>query len=527
MSITTAAAQNLIAESALKDQIIAEVNKLTYRGMGYPLGRHGSNSNEEAAVEALTAIDDPKIVLELFKQIIAIASEKKNVACLVVNLVEKIIETKNKDIIFQATKCMFSLTEKMQTWEYCQSGQSRTAYVRALATLQDAEALEHCPPALNDLLVKIEFVEKMRTSGLFYDESAKAYLQELAKLYHSTPNKRLLEQRYKTTIHALQEYLVLNQPHNSTVSRSLILQTNAMLHNQITFLCEGDEAAYELEFIYRTVKENQRDQCNLRRHKAVIRASAKLALQVAQPEESKNIHEISSQKPVSPLLMSQASATNPKTSDAQSTHSLQPVFILIGPPGSGKSAISKGLSSELFLAHISMGDLFREHLCLNTEMGQEAKPYMDKSELAPDTLALKMLSKEIVKLNTVNGYILDGFPRTLRQAQELEKMLAGKAKIYAMHLPISDEISIDRVLNRHRGCSTKRADDTLVITKKKLAIYNQESPSVIDYYRQSGRLITAQPKPNNVAKVFQSVMDAYKTMHDTASQQSAVRKYSL
>ena len=132
-------------------------------------------------------------------------------------------------------------------------------------------------------------------------------------------------------------------------------------------------------------------------------------------------------------------------------------IVLLGAPGSGKGTVGKILAENLKLAHISTGDLFRENLKNETELGKEAKSYMDKGELVPDEITVRMLEKRMEEADVENGAILDGFPRTENQAVVLDKLLESKGNKVDMALNIDvpfDEI-VERIANRRscKGCS--------------------------------------------------------------------------
>ena len=132
-------------------------------------------------------------------------------------------------------------------------------------------------------------------------------------------------------------------------------------------------------------------------------------------------------------------------------------IVLLGAPGSGKGTAGKVIAEDLKLAHISTGDLFRENLKNETELGLEAKKYMDKGELVPDDVTIRMLKDRLSKEDVKNGAVLDGFPRTEVQAKSLDKMLSDMNEKVDMALNIDvpfDEI-VERIANRRscRGCS--------------------------------------------------------------------------
>ena len=194
-------------------------------------------------------------------------------------------------------------------------------------------------------------------------------------------------------------------------------------------------------------------------------------------------------------------------------------IVLLGAPGSGKGTVGKMLAEKLKLAHISTGDLFRENLSNETELGKEAKVYMDKGELVPDELTLKMLEKRMEKADVANGAILDGFPRTKNQAVILDKMLETKANKVNIALNIDvpfDEI-VERIANRRncKGCSAiynivfnppkqkdkcnecggelyQREDQKPEVVQNRLQVYKETSKELIKYYEMKGILKTEQ-----------------------------------
>ena len=185
--------------------------------------------------------------------------------------------------------------------------------------------------------------------------------------------------------------------------------------------------------------------------------------------------------------------------------------------GSGKGTVGKILAENLKLAHISTGDLFRENLKNETELGKEAKSYMDKGELVPDDITVRMLEKRMEEADVENGAILDGFPRTKNQAIVLDKLLGKKGNKVDMALNIDvpfDEI-VDRIANRRscRGCSAiynvvfnppkvegkcdecggelyQREDQKPEVVQNRLEVYKNSSEELIVYYNEKNVLRT-------------------------------------
>ncbi len=193
------------------------------------------------------------------------------------------------------------------------------------------------------------------------------------------------------------------------------------------------------------------------------------------------------------------------------------VIVLLGAPGSGKGTIGKILAENLKLAHISTGDLFRENLKNETELGKRAKEYMDKGELVPDEITVKMLEKRMEEPDVANGAILDGFPRTKNQAVVLDELLESKGKKVNMALNIDvpfDEI-VERIANRRscRACSEiynvvfnppkkegicdvcggelyQREDQKPEVVQNRLKVYENTAEELIKYYNTKNVLRT-------------------------------------
>lgn len=158
-------------------------------------------------------------------------------------------------------------------------------------------------------------------------------------------------------------------------------------------------------------------------------------------------------------------------------------LILFGPPGSGKGTQAKNLVEKYGLLHISTGDLFRYEIGNNTPLGQEAQSYMDKGELVPDSVTIGMLKNKVESNLDAQGYIFDGFPRTIPQAEALNEYLKSKdwpiPRLIA--LTVNDEELVKRLLER--GKTSGRADDTdESIIRNRIKVYNSETSPVYDFY---------------------------------------------
>ncbi len=191
-------------------------------------------------------------------------------------------------------------------------------------------------------------------------------------------------------------------------------------------------------------------------------------------------------------------------------------IIFLGPPGAGEGTHAKEVSHILNIPHISTGDIFREHVKNQTELGIKVKSYLDSGSLVPDELVWEVVKDRISKEDCKNGFILDGFPRTIPQAEMLEKYLKEKnAVIKVIYLDASDELVIKRLSARRvcKNCGAiynlismppkkdgicdicggelyQRSDDKPEVIKQRLETYYKETQPLIDYYRNKGIMYT-------------------------------------
>ena len=170
-------------------------------------------------------------------------------------------------------------------------------------------------------------------------------------------------------------------------------------------------------------------------------------------------------------------------------------LILFGPPGSGKGTQAAKLVDEFGLLHISTGDLFRYHLKNDTELGREAKRFMDAGQLVPDAVTIKMLQDKVEENPDTEGIIFDGFPRTINQAVSLDEFLTARnSEIHALiQLDVSEEEIVARLLER--GKTSGRADDRdETIIRRRYQEYLTKTAPVFDHY-------AAQDKATKVAGI--------------------------
>ncbi|MCD7807047.1 MAG: adenylate kinase [Lachnospiraceae bacterium] len=192
-------------------------------------------------------------------------------------------------------------------------------------------------------------------------------------------------------------------------------------------------------------------------------------------------------------------------------------IIMLGAPGAGKGTQAKMIAEKYGIPHVSTGDIFRANIKNGTELGMEAKKYMDQGALVPDELTVKILLDRVAQPDCENGYVLDGFPRTIPQAEVLDRALSemGDAVDYAVNVDVPDENIVRRMSGR-RACLScgatyhvehippkkegicdvcgqplvLRDDDKPETVKNRLKVYHEQTQPLIDFYSQKGILRT-------------------------------------
>ena len=165
------------------------------------------------------------------------------------------------------------------------------------------------------------------------------------------------------------------------------------------------------------------------------------------------------------------------------------ILIMFGPPGSGKGTQSKMLSEKFNLSHISTGDIFRKEMSEGTELGKKVKGVVDKGELVPDELLIAVIRKAMIEHATKDGYIFDGFPRTVRQAEDFDKLLVelGFSLSTVLRLKVTDEEIVQRLSLRAK--LEGRKDDTIEVITNRLMVYRDKTMPLLDYYREQEKII--------------------------------------
>ena len=208
-------------------------------------------------------------------------------------------------------------------------------------------------------------------------------------------------------------------------------------------------------------------------------------------------------------------------------------IIMLGAPGAGKGTQAKKIAEKYQIPHISTGDIFRANIKNGTELGKKAKTYMDQGLLVPDELVCDLVVDRVKQEDCKNGYILDGFPRTIPQAESLDEALGqmGESLDYAINVDIPDEHIVNRMSGRRAcvGCGatyhmvyapTKkegvcdvcgaelilRDDDKPETVQKRLSVYHEQTQPLIDYYKGKG-ILRDVDGTKDMDVVFQAITD--------------------
>ncbi len=162
-------------------------------------------------------------------------------------------------------------------------------------------------------------------------------------------------------------------------------------------------------------------------------------------------------------------------------------IVLFGPPGSGKGTQSEKLIEKYKLIHLSTGDLLRNEIANKTELGMRAKAIMEKGELVSDEIVIGMIRNKLNSNKKSNGFIFDGFPRTVTQAGALDKLLTEYGK--SISLMVSLEVPREELMKRllKRGADTGRTDDNLQTIENRINVYTNQTAPVIEFYKKQGK----------------------------------------
>ena len=185
-------------------------------------------------------------------------------------------------------------------------------------------------------------------------------------------------------------------------------------------------------------------------------------------------------------------------------------LILFGPPGAGKGTQADFLINKYNIVQISTGDMLREEVKLGTELGKAAKSIMDKGNLVSDEIIISMIERRIIKPDCKNGFILDGFPRTLQQAIDLDNIL-NKLNIHidkVIEINVEENVLLERITKRALESKLTRDDDNSEILKNRIVVYKKDTLPVLKYYKNLNKLysIDGMQSVDRVSKDIQKIL---------------------
>lgn len=191
-------------------------------------------------------------------------------------------------------------------------------------------------------------------------------------------------------------------------------------------------------------------------------------------------------------------------------------LLVLGPQGSGKGTQAKRLAADHSIPHVSTGDMFRAAIADGTELGRRVGPILTSGELVPDELTIALIRERLSAPDAAAGFVLDGFPRNLAQAEALDAMLAeiDRTLDAVLFFDLSDDIATERM--RKRALEEDREDDTPEVIARRLAIYHEQTEPVVERYRATGKLVPLHAD-RTIGEVAAEIADALDLLEEGAA----------
>lgn len=188
-------------------------------------------------------------------------------------------------------------------------------------------------------------------------------------------------------------------------------------------------------------------------------------------------------------------------------------LLLLGAPGAGKGTQAKRISEDYGIPQIATGDMLRAAIAAGTELGRKVKPILDSGELVPDDLIIALIRERLAQSDTQAGFILDGFPRTIPQAEALDAMLAeiGRRLAVVLEFQLDEEEAVRRLLGRAE--EEGRSDDTPEVIRRRMVVYREQTEPLVAYYLGQGTLVGIDGgRP--VGEVYAEIEDVLERVRD-------------
>ena len=182
-------------------------------------------------------------------------------------------------------------------------------------------------------------------------------------------------------------------------------------------------------------------------------------------------------------------------------------LVILGGPGSGTGTQAALLCRHLDILLISTGEIFRRAIARQTDLGNKAQPYVEQGELVPDPIAIELIRDRLTQADTSRGWLLDGYPRTAFQAEELDFFLerTGEQRPWAIHLQVPEDVLLARCLNRRE----QRPDDSPEFVRRRIQLFNERTIPILDYYDYCHQLVTVngnQPSELVLQEILTGIM---------------------